>query len=458
MSFSKHLNISQPPPFPPPPTPLLRSSPIPPHFLPFFVYHKQQQHKKNRYSHKLKMVETVDADPIHFNFNNESINSPASDTLSLYSTTYDSHQISRDELATYFKTIQTRDYATVPAVGHNGLPALEYMQIDHFDPAMAEKLEKHYTRRGSYYLLMFLKKNIGFKPARSFPFNIDLHVTESFTSLRSRITSKRSASPTTSSSSTVIKSDGKYLLNMGTIRVRGYKKQKDFKIIVDPNFPFSYIDIDTIIGQTAAVKAISGAYFSSSFKVVATPEFDPESQHNRVSIDVEIIPWGQDFDDSQSLKSLPNTVKTSTTESTACNSSTLQSPPLSPTSPTMVSSPKKKKMSFFNFKRPPNYYQPPSGFSLFAPIPQNLQVNGNKKQMASSDKNNLAQDSFETVTNDRASSCDKPASPAESPDRFKKRWAEASDEIITLMELNLDYPCILGKDWINRLNDVVHTQ
>lgn len=462
MSVPKHLNISQPPSFPLPPTPP-HTSLVPPQVLPFFVYHRQQeqQHKKRQSLLKLKMVETVNAEPIKFNFSNElSTTQPSADTTSLYSN--DLHQISRDELLKYFSHLENRKYAVIPTVGNSGLPALEAMHIDHFDPAMVEKMAKEYSRRGTFYLLMFIKRQLGFKPARSSFLNLDLHINESLTSIRSHITSQSSGSASSRGLSKFLNktSSGKYLVNMGTIRVRGYKKQTGFKVVVDPNFPYSYIDIDTIIMQTSAAKAMDGAFFSSSFKVVATPEYDPESVHNRVTIDIEIIPWGEEFDEMQSLKSLPNTLvpvvigvqngTTGPSNDNTSHASTLNSPLPSPTAEPQPS-PKQKKRSFLNFKRPPSYYQPPADFSLFSPIPQNIQVD-NKPS-----KNQKGESPNQLLTERNGDSSGDAAAEAKVPDLFKKKWTESSDEVITLMELSPDYPCILGKDWLNRLNEVVQS-
>ena len=99
-----------------------------------------------------------------------------------------------------------------------------------------------------------------------------------------------------------------------------------------------------------------GLFSPLSFEVVATPEYDPESVHNRVTIDIEIIPWGEEFDEMQSLKSLPNTLvpvvigvqngTTGPSNDNTSHASTLNSPLPSPSAEPQPS-PKQKKRSFW---------------------------------------------------------------------------------------------------------------
>lgn len=85
----------------------------------------------------------------------------------------------------------------------------------------------------------------------------------------------------------LIKPSHKYMTNIGTLTIQGSRKQK-FEVIIDPLFPVSFIDMDSIMDETT--RAGHREFLTTSFHVVATPVYLPESKHNRVVIEVELIP------------------------------------------------------------------------------------------------------------------------------------------------------------------------
>lgn len=84
-----------------------------------------------------------------------------------------------------------------------------------------------------------------------------------------------------------IKSSHKYLHNVGTLQIDGSPAQP-FDVIVDPRFPFSFIDMDAIMAETS--RAGNREFMARVFSVLATAVYNPESKHNRVVIQVEIVP------------------------------------------------------------------------------------------------------------------------------------------------------------------------
>lgn len=91
-----------------------------------------------------------------------------------------------------------------------------------------------------------------------------------------------------------IKKSHKYLANVGTLRIRGSRKVR-FDVVVDPRFPFSFIDMDAVMTETA--RAGHRDLLGMAFHVLATPVYRPESRDNRVVIDIELIPISDSKED-----------------------------------------------------------------------------------------------------------------------------------------------------------------
>lgn len=92
-------------------------------------------------------------------------------------------------------------------------------------------------------------------------------------------------------SSKFAKKSHKYLANMGTIQLPGSSEKRDFELIIDPRFPHSYISMDAIRRETASIENSSNSrVLNEPFQVVATPVYNPESEYNRVTIEITLIP------------------------------------------------------------------------------------------------------------------------------------------------------------------------
>lgn len=104
-----------------------------------------------------------------------------------------------------------------------------------------------------------------------------------------RASSIFSQNPATSSK--FAKKSHKYLANMGTIQLPGSSEKRDFELIIDPKFPHSYISMDAIRRETASIDNNSNSrVLNEAFQVVATPVYNPESEYNRVTIEITLIP------------------------------------------------------------------------------------------------------------------------------------------------------------------------
>lgn len=150
------------------------------------------------------MIETVDAEPLVFDFSKSGAASshasahgaPSSyaaagdDAQSLYSTssnftTYSyaahdddllhHHQLDPDDLKRYIALLGERPYEFLPPVQEGGLPPLEAMNIPHYDPVQynynpnktqrATKMAE--ARRGPKYMLTYLHRKMRYSPPRT---------------------------------------------------------------------------------------------------------------------------------------------------------------------------------------------------------------------------------------------------------------------------------------------------
>lgn len=225
-----------------------------------------------------------------------------------------------------------------------------------------------------------------------------------------------------------IKKTHKYLANMGTIRLRGCEK-RPFEIVVDPRFPHSYIDMDAVIRETtSAADKHKVNLLSASFQIVATPVYNAESEHNRVCIDIELVPKGVGYDTG----SRPQSV-------TADNFMNVRQTPAAATSKSIFTKPTLSKAVLRKraFNATPN-------FSLHSTIPQSTQ-NYAKTRVQTDVKTPDADapaTQREETTEERAQRIQNEA--------FASQWYEDSKDIIALMTLS-PYNCVLGQDWLNKL-------
>lgn len=100
-----------------------------------------------------------------------------------------------------------------------------------------------------------------------------------------------------SAASAKIKKSHKYLTNVGTLQIQDCDADNnadatlpttDFPVIIDPRFEYSFIDIDAVMAE--ASRAGRRDLLAAPFHVIATPVFRPESRHNRVVVDVKLVP------------------------------------------------------------------------------------------------------------------------------------------------------------------------
>lgn len=114
-----------------------------------------------------------------------------------------------------------------------------------------------------------------------------------------------------------IKKSHKYMANMGKMRFEGSDTATDFELIIDPKFPRSVIDVRAILREAKDHTAL----LANQFQVIATPVYNPESQYNRVSVEITIIPI-HSGDDTATVTAPPPLSRDQTSHSLASTART----------------------------------------------------------------------------------------------------------------------------------------
>lgn len=230
----------------------------------------------------------------------------------------------------------------------------------------------------------------------------------------------------------------KYLSNVGTINIKGYRK-KDFDLIIDPKFPYSFIDIDTIIRENATEG--SNNLLSGSFRVVATPVYNPESEHNRVCVEVQLVPM------SMAMEQVPMSVAielqngfTPQTPTQEMNRGS-RKPHSSPTTGRRNSSQSSRSRNNKNGSADAKNRQSPKRYPTFG----NPGTYTFLQSWTPPSQNQVPGESMES----RALRLENEA--------FASKWFDESKEIITLMNLT-PFKCILGKDWLDKVFEFAYAR
>lgn len=191
-------------------------------------------------------VETVDCEPIQFDFDDVSVrHMPIEDE--------------DDELEKYLEKLSKRTrFVTIPAVG---LPQIKTMKIDNFDEDTYLENKRKEETRGPNYFLTFMGQKLKYKPSSSEP-GFDLRPIDSVSSMKTTLSKMHISLPETA----------RILLNHGSF------ENKPIEILVDPRQPRSYYNIQAILHE----------FISTNLTIVATPMYSMENKWNRIEIVITI--------------------------------------------------------------------------------------------------------------------------------------------------------------------------
>lgn len=395
------------------------------------------------------------------------------------------------EFKAYIDSIASRQYEIIPPVATSGLPPLEKLDIEgydplqlHFRPNEAQRLSQRVQAiRGPRYLLTHIQHRLKYNPPSQlvpvpsppyssssststprkremlFPvisrrraseigsdstslYPVQSTVQSFFSRLKRRTSLKKSStpglpdispptptslsppssiltSPSTSLSTTTTNSrwrrkhSKKYIANMGVLA----STNTPFEVLIDPTSSHSYIDPNAFWGT------VSPHLQASQFDVIATPSYNPESPFNRVCITISFVPRVSDIDGMAAKRS-----------STTFTREALM----------MVNRTSSMKRTMHKYAPAPrqNQFQlGTAGIDVFGYGPLPGYHSRTQSQNTQYSDTNLAGHIKPELKNMETK-------------RFEEKWKVYSRDLIQFAYL-APYNCILGRDWIDKLDQMV---
>lgn len=258
-----------------------------------------------------------------------------------------------------------------------------------------------------------------------------------------------------------IKPTHKYLANMGTIRIRGADKKSSkptqFELIIDPRFPSSYLDVSAALPNSTTP--------STQYKVVATPVYTPESEYNRVRIDIELIPIDAIVEDDGEIYYEDNDTTNIDHTHRIERRRSIQNSIVSSRANYFNSSITYKELTagttLINARPQHTFPAPPSSLTRYGSTEFRLFSGGPLQQPPS-----LPLPQLPTKKQQDKVDAERRAQQLED-DLFKNKWTTASIDIVKPTATTsrtggvptpLPYACVLGRDWVTKLYAVAYDQ